>query len=195
MEWTELTASVGVLAGIEHDDAARALRATTSSIVEALSTDEADALSRELPVELRPLVRGHAMAVPLDPAALFEHVAVRESVDLGFAIEHAECVCRALAERMSPELRARLQRHLPRLAPLFEVSAAPPVEAVPPPHGSTLASGRAGSRHPLSEARPERAQSESVARSENPHAETKLSSARGVAEDREDRTIATAKKR
>ncbi len=194
MDWMELVSRVEGLAGISREDAVRALRAVTSSLVEALSTDEADALARELPQELRSLVRGRAMAVPLDRAAFLEHVAIRESVDLGFAIEHGECACRALAEQMSLELRARLQRNLPRLESLFAVCDTPSEPAPPPIHGSTLATGRPGSRHPLSESRPERAQSQSVVRSEDPHCDTKLSSATGVAEDRESRTIATAKR-
>jgi uncharacterized protein (DUF2267 family) len=157
MEWSELTATVAARAGMERSDAKRAVRATISSLVEALSTDEADALGRELPLELKPLVDGRAGGLPLARAALFERVAMRESVDVGFAVEHAECVCGALAEQMSPELRGRLQRHLPDLASLFDLRAAPADDAPPPVHGSTLASGRPGSRHPLSEAGPERA--------------------------------------
>ncbi len=122
MDGSDLVSRVGELAGIDPDDAKRALRATIASLAEALSTDEADALGRELPDSLRPLVRGHAMAMPLDRAGLFENAGVRESVDIGFAIEHTACVCRALAENMSPELRARMQQHLPRLASLFETS-------------------------------------------------------------------------
>jgi uncharacterized protein (DUF2267 family) len=193
MDWAKLVSRVEALAGIGREDAERALRATTSSLVEALSSDEADALFRELPEELCPLVRGHALAVPLDRAAFFENAAIRESVEIGFGIEHAECACRALAERMSPDLRERLQRHLPRLASLFETYEAPFEPVVGAVHGSTLATGRPGSLHPLSEARPERAQSHSVVRSEDPHADTKVSSARGIAEEREQRTIATAR--
>jgi hypothetical protein len=127
------------------------------------------------------------MSMPLGRDAFVEHVAVREAVAVGFAIEHAECACRALAEQVSPELRSRLQRHLPRLASFFELRDAPSEPAAVPVHGSTLATGHPGSRHPLSEGRPERAQSHSVARSDDAHAATKLSSASGVAEDRERR--------
>ncbi len=69
--------------------------------------------------------------------------------------------------------------------------------AVPKPRGfmaasrGTLAEGRPGSAHPLSEARPERAQSQSVARADNPHGDTKLSSATGLTQEREGETLAT----
>jgi uncharacterized protein (DUF2267 family) len=194
MEGSDLFAAVEAQAGLDRHAAERAVRATLASIAEALSSDEADALCRELSPDLRPLVARHALALPLDRTALFAAVAARESVEVGFAVEHAECVCGALAERMSPDLRGRLQRHLPLLASLFELRDEPPLDVPPLIHGSTLASGRPGSRHPLSEARPERAQSQSVARSDEPHADTKLSSSRGVAEDREGRTMATAKR-
>ena len=59
----------------------------------------------------------------LDREALIANVAVREATDLGFATEHAACACRALSEQLSPELRARLVRHLPRLAPLLDAGA------------------------------------------------------------------------
>ena len=45
-----------------------------------------------------------------------------------------------------------------------------------PGHGHTLATGRPGSRHPLSESGPRPAQTDSVA-TENPHGDSKLSSA------------------
>ena len=193
MESADLISRVVDLSGISTEQARRALHATTSSLIEALSSDEAEALERELPAELRALVRGHAMEMPLDPNALFANAGIREAVEIGFAVEHGQCVCRALAEQMSPDLRARLQRHLPKLAPLFEVGEEVREPVTPPLHSSSLSSGHAGSRHPLSEARPERAQSHSVARNAEPHADTKISSAKGIAEEREDRTIATAK--
>ena len=159
MEWMDLVTRVAELAGVSRGDAERALRATTSSLAEALFTDEAEALSRELPAELRSLARGRAVAAPLGPAALAEQVALREAVALGFAHEHAECACRALAEGMSPDLRARLQRHLPRLESLLDprdtLRDASSESVAVPVHGSTLATGHPGSRHPLSEARPD----------------------------------------
>jgi hypothetical protein len=56
----------------------------------------------------------------------------------------------------------------------------------------TLAEASASSSRPLYAAQPQRAQSESVARSDNPHGETKLSSARGLTQEREDETLAAA---
>jgi hypothetical protein len=57
--------------------------------------------------------------------------------------------------------------------------------------GHTLAEGRPGSRRPLAEARPPAGQADSVARTDNPHGDTKLSSARGLTQEREKESIAT----
>jgi hypothetical protein len=61
----------------------------------------------------------------------------------------------------------------------------------PPGAGMTLATGRPGSQHPVSEAHPETAQERSVVNAENPHAETKLSSSRGTTQERRAETLAT----
>jgi hypothetical protein len=56
----------------------------------------------------------------------------------------------------------------------------------------TLAEGRAGHSRPLYAARPDNAQTESVASSANPHGDTKLSSAHGLTQEREAESLATA---
>ncbi|HLM72216.1 MAG TPA: hypothetical protein VK459_05985 [Polyangiaceae bacterium] len=50
-----------------------------------------------------------------------------------------------------------------------------------------------GSGHPLSEARFEPAHTHSVARSDNPHEDTKLSSSRGLTQERLEDTLAEGK--
>jgi hypothetical protein len=93
-----------------------------------------------------------------------------------------------------------LQRHLPQLAFLFELRETTPEPESPdqvrpserPDNrwDNTLASGRPGSRHPISDARPNRAHAHSVARSDNPHGDTKLSSSHGFTQERENETLA-----
>lgn len=61
------------------------------------------------------------------------------------------------------------------------------------PQGHTLADGKPGSRHPLSEANPSHGQSHSVAESANPHADTKLSSSKGTTQEREKEDLAEGK--
>jgi hypothetical protein len=69
-----------------------------------------------------------------------------------------------------------------------EAAAAGPA----PGEGHTLADGRVGSHRPLSEAHPGEAQPGSV-RAKAPHADTKLSSSRGLTQEREGRTLAAAR--
>jgi hypothetical protein len=61
---------------------------------------------------------------------------------------------------------------------------------VDPGRGTTLATGRPGSRHPVSEAHEDRAHTESIARSDDPHGDTKLSSSRGLTQERLRETLA-----
>jgi hypothetical protein len=109
--------------------------------------------------------------------------------------EHVDVVLRALGEILDADVRARLRRALPEaLARQLEV----PEHGEPPPYGPprsapphTLASGRPGSRHPLSEGAPSRGHEHSVARNSDPHAETKLSSAHGLTQERFGESLAT----
>jgi hypothetical protein len=90
-------------------------------------------------------------------------------------------------------LRARLPDDFAEL--LVPVEGSAPVHAG---HGQrarqgTLATGRPGSSHPISEASADRTQRESIAASENPHADTKLSSTPGVSSVRSGRSLASGK--
>jgi hypothetical protein len=103
-----------------------------------------------------------------------------------------------LADALSEDVLTRLRRHMPGdMGQLFTPpramtsTAAEPHGKHAPGPGSTLADGRPGSRHPLSEANP--AHRDSVARSENPHADTKLSSSAGMTQERVSDTLATGK--
>lgn len=87
-------------------------------------------------------------------------------------MEHAQAVFQGIGEAPPEVERQRLQKHLPDWADLFAPRefgspSLRPVHAAAPPelgHGATLATGRPGSRLPLSEAPPETAHAESVAR-------------------------------
>jgi uncharacterized protein (DUF2267 family) len=123
---------------------------------------------------------------PHEPAMFFEDVAEHEHVSIGFAKEHSAVVFEELAATLDPDDRERLRRHLP--TELSVLLAPPEVPLRPPPISPpvrservTLAGGAAGSRHPLSEAAPPtRAHAGSVARSDDPHADRRLSSAHGA---------------
>jgi hypothetical protein len=104
----------------------------------------------------------------------------------------------AIADALDAEARARVRR---ALALAIGALLSPREDGVPPPHPEpprapapgTLATGRPGSRHPLSEARADRAHAHSVVREENPHGATKLSSAPGLTQEREGETLASGR--
>ena len=125
----------------------------------------------------------------------YARVAAREGVELGLAREHAQSCCRALAEAFGDESRRHLVTRLSDdMAQLFDLPQEGEHHEVGAHHAgqqrSTLSEGNPRSRNPISGAEPKSAQQESVARSENPHAETKLSSSHGTTQEREDETLA-----
>lgn len=112
----------------------------------------------------------------------------------GQALERVQEVCALLAKRLPPELVGALVRELP--APLASAFAGGGARSVPeaghvtrsegPRHVSTAA---IGSAHSLASGRPAGPQQESVDAA-NPHADTKLSSARGLTQEREGESLA-----
>lgn len=180
------------LAGLE--EAAQTVRAVLAVLCERLSWPTIQALSGELPVPLPTGMRGGSPQEGFDLAELHARVARREDVRPGFAVEHTGVVCQVVAEALSPGALHRLRAALPEpIGALF--TPREPAERfehvhLDPSH-HTLAEGRPGSRHPLSESQSERAHAHSVVRADNPHGETKLSSAAGLTQEREQETLAT----
>ncbi len=179
-------------------DADRMLRATLATLGQCLVAEEADAVARELPAALAEVLRGARYERDFDPDELFERVARREATSLGFAREHALVVCQLVAESLRPEVIVRLGKHL---GPAWAGLLAPRAPSRPPPGRTarseprsrprdSLAEARPGSRRPLAEGRPEGAHTESVARSDDPHGDTKLSSARGLTQERDRESLA-----
>jgi uncharacterized protein (DUF2267 family) len=162
---------------------------------EALTRRQAEALADELPDELAATVRDAAHGQELDRFDLESRVSQRAFVPRGDALEWLFTVGRTLAETVRDDVLRPIRRDLPQnVAALLEG-----VEAAPPPLGvhhdvsrRTLAEGRPGHSRPLYAARPDVAHTESV-RSDNPHGDTKLSSARGLTQEREDESLASAK--
>src|SRR4029079_2041283 len=113
--------------------------------------------------------------------ALLARVSCPERVLRATAVEWVQAVCQSLYEALDTERRQLLARRLPdEWAALLASAPRAPESDEPrgtlPGHGHTLATGRPGSRHPLSESAPRSGQAESVA-AENPHGDGKLSSA------------------
>jgi uncharacterized protein (DUF2267 family) len=183
------------LTGLEDDASAqRAASAVTSVLFEQLSPHDRAWLATQLPLHLT------ETPGPMRPAEgardFYERIARREGAELGFAVEHAQAICRALDEQLGDEAQLRMTKLLPvELVELFEARAEEHA-ARSAAHGQahaarrTLSEGRPTSRRPLSEAAPAGAPADSVARAGNPHADTKVSSSPGTTQEREHETLA-----
>lgn len=207
-----LTQHLQTLAPFEDAGAARrAFDATLEALRSGLTDDEADWLAVDLGPKLaEPLLR-QGYSGELSTSEFYRRTGRYAGLRRGAATEQAQLVCRTLAELLPQPGIQRLKKHLPELAPLFDVPEAPP-PAQGPHHlrsasgpDRTLAGGKPGSERPLSEtgspsersfsgAGGRRAHSDSVVRAQNPHEETKLSSARGLTQERERESIASSRR-
>lgn len=178
--------------------AERAIRATLATLGGQLPARERNALAEALPASYRASL-GEDGYRALDRGEFYQLVGLREGVSLGFAREHAQVVCRVLSEQLPRDLCATISQLLPEsVADLFLRPSSTPPPAPPPhgvPHGGerhhTLATGKPGSQHPISEAKPPGAHSHSVGE-QNPHGDTKLSSSTGMTQERLDDSLSTA---
>lgn len=193
----ELLSHVAARAGLsEVEEAGRTVGAVLEVLGERLRWPALQALAEDLPAPWaeRLLVGAHGQDFEL--ADLHARVAARLAVPLGQAVERTGVVCEALAEALPPGTSHRLREALPESmgALLTPRDAEERFEYVHlDPSRRTLAEGRPGSGHPVSEVRPERAHSHSVLRADNPHGDTKLSSATGLTQEREHETLATGR--
>lgn len=185
-----------------HGQAEAAVRATLIALKAALHPEEWAELASELPDE-HPRTLGAASKAnaPTVKTAdeFYVHVAQAETVPIARALEHAQIVCGVLAEAvLTPATVTRLQKHAPYLAELFEPRVAPPPPP-PPVHAAVapshdLAGGRPGSQHPIATGNPASlAHHHSIASSDDPHADTRLSSSHGTTQERERRTLASGR--
>lgn len=180
----------------DEGTARRALRVTLAVLGERLTDDEACALASRLPKTLAAALDDAEYDGDFDAAEFYERVRRREGATPGFAHEDADVALRAIGTVLDTDLQTRLLRALPdgiarHLVPR-PVGTPPP--HVPPSAGpavTTLGSGRPGSRHPVAEAAVERAQTHSVVRATEPHADTKLSSSHGTTQERLGETLAS----
>ncbi len=164
-------------AGISPERAEQLTRSVLSGLAGYLTRPQRELVASELPEALGScLTQGHA----LQPSLMGSH-----------GRELLASVCHVLGEELSNDAMRVLRRSLPR--DLVELLAEPSRElaehAADSRHGTTLASGRPGSRHPVSEAAPARGQAGFVGES-NPHGGTKLSSSPGTTQERHHETIA-----
>lgn len=181
-----------------ESEARQALRAVLEVLGGLLTHDERAAIAVELPPELAKTLVEALAHPPSDWHEFHRRVALAEGVRLGRAVEHSEIVGLALSEVFSHSSRCRLQKALPGLAPMFEwpeKSEAPLTQ----PHRSReapndLAEGRPGGSLPLATADPRYlAHRHSIARSDDPHGDTKLSSAHGLRQEQGEDTLAAGR--
>jgi hypothetical protein len=116
--------------------------------------------------------------------AFYARVRDAEDVGYGFAIEHAQAVCRSLYMHLDESRRKQLTD------PLWKELTAPGLEArfaeSAPTGGRTLADGRPGSRHPVATAQPPTYTHGESVQSDNPHGDRKLSSGHISPDDEQD---------
>ena len=194
----------------DEEAARRAWRATLQALRGGLTEDEADWLAIDLGPELAAPLVSVVQPVELTPDVFYRSVARFAGLRQSVAREQAQVVCRVLAELLSFSTIGRLRRSVPRLASLFALP-----EAAPPPSGPhalraepgvdhTLAGGRPGGNHPLYDARRAtdaetpgasafRGHAHSVAVSDDPHGDSKLSSSRGLSQERQKASLASAR--
>jgi hypothetical protein len=181
-----------------NDDAAaeRTLAAVLGVLGRRLLPEERTILLRRLPRQCTPMLAQSGVGAEPALLHLVHELAQRQNVSVGNAAEHLEIVVRAIDEMAGEEARVQLVRAVPELAGAFEPRApAPDLPAEPPAGGpSDLAEGIAGARHSLSSADPARlAHRHSVARADDPHGDSKLSSARGLMQERDDDSLASGR--
>jgi uncharacterized protein (DUF2267 family) len=181
-------------------EAARVIDATVEALGEQLGSVQVEQVAGGLPPKLAAaLARRRGPAQITDAGGLARRVGELAGLPLAHALEQAQVVCQVLAELSDPDALAHLATLPPGLAALLEPRARGP--APPPPRrpatapgtGRTLASGRPGSGHPLSESSADRAHRESLARAAEPHGQDKLSTSHGGADERRRDDLSTGR--
>jgi hypothetical protein len=146
-----------------------------------------------LPESLHAELSAGAKQPPCRPDDVYATVADRQEVRIGIAAEIVQSIVAEVSARLLPAQRSEARQILPPdwaqlvVEPIVQHGDA---KASAPPPRSQLFQGRPGSRHPIADAEPSRGFEQSVANSDDPHAETRLSSTRGVSSERRGRTLA-----
>lgn len=174
-----------------------AIEVTLEVLGRHLPDPHTEQVARRLPGSIAQFLRRMRYENDVEPDDFYREVSQRAGVPIGFAREHAQVVCQVLAEAVGVEGRQHLRVHLPAaMADLFTPrrrSYPPPPHMHPhlvePGQGRTLASGQPGSSTPLYSAT-SAAQHDSIARSDDPHADRKLSSAHGLSAEQHHETLA-----
>lgn len=186
VEDIDLTLHVAAHAGVSQDRARQATAAVLAGFGALLGEPHRRLVADELPPAF-----AAALLSGEEPPARIADLACAPGEPPGRARELVASVCHVLVEELSEEAVDALRGCAPPELAEWLAPVAPerPSDATADAHHETLAVGRPGSRHPVSEARPRRAQPESVA-APNPHADAKLSSSTGALHERKHETLA-----
>jgi hypothetical protein len=165
----------------QDSEAVHAIEAAVAGIGAALRHRERGELARWLPDRLRPVLMGVDQASDLTVEDMIDLVRREQGTDTGWAREHVAVVCEALGDVIGEEGRVWLANHLgDDWVDLFDSHTA---HSVPPSQRgarrggrSTLSEGHPGSDHPVSASAPHREQPDSIAVTDEPYADRKLSS-------------------
>jgi uncharacterized protein (DUF2267 family) len=200
MDDLELILHVKAAAGLRSlREARRATAAALGALRCALEEEDARALSKALPRKLAHLLERPQTTVVQSIEGLYADAERRERVGLGFAMEHVQVVLQVLLRQLDPELVTRLRKRLsPDVAELLEEHVQ---SAEPPPHVrihpghlptriQTLSRARPGTAEPIADTHHELAHEGSVVRSDAPHADRMVETARSTRPNREDETLA-----
>jgi uncharacterized protein (DUF2267 family) len=172
-------------AGVPIEHAERVTRIVLSGLGSYLTVATRQFVAEELPAPYGLALREvSGVAVPLEERVL------EAEITSGRAHELVASVCRVLAEELSTDALIALRAGTPPLLAELFATPAPDLATRPaePRGNATLATGRPGSRYPMSEYHPI-GQAGSVAEV-NPHGGTKLSSSPGMTQERRHETIA-----
>ena len=181
--------------GLDEQASGEALRVTLAALGDVLTDDEVECLASAIGGSVGRTVRERARESTLPIASgLSERVAELAHTSISRAHEETLVVCGALAEAIGPESLAEVQSTLPPSIANYFVArehAHPAPAPRVPGSGHTLATGRVGSAHPLSESRPpEKGHAHSVARSDEPHAESQVATSHGLTQERVGESLA-----
>ena len=176
-------------AGVPSDLAERTTRAVLSGLGAYLTPAHRQFVADELPAPLAAaLLDIGGVAVPI------EERLIGPGITAGRARELVASVCRVLAEELSDAALHALRGAVPIGIASLLATPSPELTGAPPDPRSydSLAGGRPGSRHPISDVPPPGGQTGSVSAA-NPHAATKLSSSPGTTQERHGETVASGK--
>lgn len=171
-------ANVAGHAGISAERAERVTRIVLSGLGSYLAPATRQWIGDELPAPLAHMLREASSAAAL----LEQRVLATTDVTAGRARELIASVCRAVSEALSIDAVRALRAAAPEAFAALLVRSSPEVNALrlAPRRGRTLATGRPGSTHPISEAAPRPFGSVADA---SPHADRERSSAPGRTPD------------